>query len=333
MLLISGSCNTALVNAVKNSRVILKPSPIENAKTIKNNVELEGFRQCHLRDAAALCNYFGWLQNELDSGREWDEVDGAVQLEKFRRAQKNCVGLSFPTISAVGPNASIIHYKPEKETAVKITKKLIYLLDSGGQYLDGTTDVTRTVHFGTPTEEEKENFTRVLQGNIALSCAVFPNGTSGMKLDCLARQPLWEVGLDYRHGTGHGVGHYLNVHEGPQSISFHPRSNDVSLKAGMTITNEPGYYADGKYGIRIENVLIVKPAQVPNSSGDGFLKTENITMVPIQRKLIKQEMLSKKEVAWLNDFHAACWTKVSPLLEPGSLGYKWLRSESMPLAQ
>jgi Xaa-Pro aminopeptidase len=291
---------------------------------------MEGFRQCHIRDAAALCSYFAWLEEQLATGAVIDEVDGADRLEAFRRAQPQCVGLSFDTISGSGPNGAIIHYKPERPTAARITTDRLYLCDSGGQYLDGTTDVTRTVHFGSPSDEERDRFTRVLKGNISLNRAVFPTGTTGLMLDTLARMPLWRLGLDYRHGTGHGVGHYLNVHEGPQNISFRPSSNETPLRPGMTITDEPGFYLDGQYGIRIENVLLVSPAETPfNFGGVGYLTFENITMVPIQKKLIDTKLLDAEEITWINEHHAECWEKVSPLLEGAAK--EWLRRETTPL--
>lgn len=236
-ILVGSSCNWKLAESVGRERVAVKSSPIESAKSIKNQVEISGFKTCHIRDGAALCRYFAWLEDQLSSSASIDEVDGADQLEKFRSEGSNFRGLSFDTISGSGPNGAIIHYKPEKETAAKITCDQLYLCDSGAQYLDGTTDVTRTVHFGTPSAYEKECFTRVFKGNLTLERAVFPSGTSGLQLDVLARMPLWQAGLDFRHGTGHGVGHYLNVHEGPQSISFRLSSNDAKLTPGMTITD------------------------------------------------------------------------------------------------
>lgn len=237
LLISSGSCNAALVNSVGVELTVAKASPVQAEKAIKNSVELAGLRKCHLRDAVALVRYFCWLENQLKAGKIIDEVDGSDKLLEFRQEEEHFKGMSFDTISGAGPNGAIIHYKPAKPSAAKITIDQLYLCDSGGQYLDGTTDVTRTVHFGQPSAQEKDSFTRVLLGNIALDRAVFPVGTTGFMLDCLARLPLWQIGLDYRHGTGHGVGHFLNVHEGPQSISFHVRSNDVPLKSGMTITN------------------------------------------------------------------------------------------------
>lgn len=241
-ILITSTCNWKLVEAIGIEKIKTLNGafgPIETAKSIKNETEMKGFRQCHIRDGAALCRYFAWLEVELNKSDApvIDEVDGADRLEAFRSEGENFKGLSFDTISGSGPNGAIIHYKPEKPSAALITIDNLYLCDSGAQYLDGTTDVTRTVHFGTPSAYEKECFTRVLKGNLALERAIFPAGTSGLQLDALARLPLWQVGLDFRHGTGHGVGHFLNVHEGPQSISFRPSSNEAKFVPGMTITN------------------------------------------------------------------------------------------------
>ena len=238
-ILVTSTCNWKLVESVGVERVRVGGNPIETAKSVKNETEIRGFRQCHIRDGAALCRYFAWLEEQfaLDPAFKIDEVDGAERLEAFRSEGENFKGLSFDTISGSGPNGAIIHYKPEKGTAAPITTDQLYLCDSGAQYSDGTTDVTRTVHFGVPSPYEKECFTRVLKGNLALERAVFPAGTSGLQVDVLARLPLWQVGLDFRHGTGHGVGHFLNVHEGPQSISFRPSSNEAKFVPGMTITN------------------------------------------------------------------------------------------------
>ena len=333
-LAISGTCNAALVESVGDDVVVSRTSPVQLEKAIKNPVELDGLRNCHLRDAAALIRYFAWLERELQSGAVIDEVDGAERLLKFRQDEDNFKGLSFDTISGAGPNGAIIHYKPEKPSAARITMDQMYLCDSGGQYLDGTTDVTRTVHFGTPTGEEKDCFTRVLLGHIALDRAVFPAGTTGFMLDCLARLPLWHAGLDYRHGTGHGVGHFLNVHEGPQSISFHVRSNETPLRPGMTVTNEPGFYADGRFGIRIENVLIVRDAETPNNFGGvKFHRFENITMVPIQTRLMDASLMTEVDIAWVNEHHQRCYGAISPLLNKDPLALEYLHRETRPISK
>lgn len=333
-MLISASCNAALVKRIGAGNVVSKSSPIEQEKAIKNAVEIEGLRQCHIRDAAALVRYFAWLEEQLNMGATVDEVDGADKLEAFRSEGENFKGLSFDTISGSGPNGAIIHYKPERPSASRITKDALYLCDSGAQYLDGTTDVTRTVHFGSPTREEKEAFTRVLLGHIALDRAVFPAGTTGFMLDCLARHSLWEAGLDYRHGTGHGVGHFLNVHEGPQSISFHIRSHETALRPGMTVTNEPGFYADGKFGIRIENVLVVKEADTPNRFGGvAFHAFENLTMAPIQTKLMDLSLMTEKDIAWVNQHHSTVWDRVFPLLNNDPRALQYLRRETLPISK
>ncbi|EXX78053.1 Fra1p [Rhizophagus irregularis DAOM 197198w] len=219
-LLISTRTSYALTLAAGEDNTESARSPILDAKAIKNEVELEGMRQCHLRDAAAVINYFAWLEQQLSAGNVLNEIDGANRLEKFRGEQEDFVGLSFDTISASGPNGAIIHYSPEPKTCAAIDPNLLYLCDSGGQYKNGTTDVTRTIHFGKPTEQEKRAFTRVLQGHIAIDRAIFPKGTTGYLLDVLARTSLWKDGLDFRHGTGHGVGCYLNVHEGKDFLSI-----------------------------------------------------------------------------------------------------------------
>ncbi|KAJ2881477.1 hypothetical protein H4R27_004057 [Coemansia aciculifera] len=262
------------------------------------------------------------------------EVDVADKLEELRRAQEHCVGLSFDTISSVGPNGAIIHYSPKRGSDALLDVNKMYLCDSGGQYLDGTTDVTRTYHFGTPSAWERECFTRVLKGHIALDRAVFPSGTSGYALDPLARLPLWELGLDYRHGTGHGVGSFLNVHEGPQGVGMRMNYLSAGFQHGMTITNEPGYYEDGSFGIRIENTcLVVKTETKFDYTGGvgGYLTFEPVTMVPIQKKLIRSGLLNEDEKKWLDDYHQKVWDKVSPLLEEGGLGYEWLKRETSPV--
>ncbi|RKP09433.1 Creatinase/aminopeptidase [Thamnocephalis sphaerospora] len=332
-LMLTNRASAALEEAIGKDNIVEARSPIMMAKAVKNDTELEGMRQSHLRDAAALCEYFAWLENELASGNtSLNEVDVADKLESLRAQQADFKGLSFDTISGSGPNGAIIHYKPERDTCAIVSREHMYLCDSGGQYMDGTTDVTRTFHFGTPTEHEKRCFTRVLQGHIAIDRAVFPSGTTGFALDILARSPLWQEGLDYRHGTGHGVGSFLNVHEGPQGIGYRPYCQEAPLLPGMTVTNEPGYYEDGAFGIRIENVLLVRKVDTPNDfGGKGYLGFENVTMVPIHKKLIAIELLSPVERQWVDDFHRRCFERVGPRLEKGSLAYQWLERETSPL--
>ncbi|KAI8977327.1 peptidase M24, structural domain-containing protein [Mycotypha africana] len=306
---------------------------VNDCKAIKTAEELQGMRDCHLRDGAALVQYIAWLENKLLVEKaQLDEVDGADRLEQFRAAQEHYVGLSFPTISSTGPNGAIIHYQPEKGSCKTIDPAHIYLVDSGAQYLDGTTDVTRTYHFTTPTAYEKRCFTRVLQGHIAIDQAVFPKGTTGYLLDPLARQFLWQDGLNFLHGTGHGVGAFLNVHEGPHGIGIRPHYNDTPLAVGMTVTDEPGYYEDGKFGIRIENVILVKDAETPNNfGGRGYLGFEHVTMAPIGLNLIDKDLLSPSEKKWVNDYHKECLEKLSPLLSHDELAMNWLKKETTPI--
>jgi len=251
-------------------------------------------------------------------------------LESFRSEQPEFVGLSFETISSSGSNAAIIHYKPSPHDCAIIEKSSIYLCDSGGQYRNGTTDVTRTLCFGTPTDYQRKCYTFVLKGVISLDSAIFPKGTTGKELDVLARLPLWSLGKDYRHGTGHGVGAFLNVHEGPQYISFRQSSIQTPLAPGMTVTDEPGYYEDGKFGIRIENVEIVVRAKTEdNFGGTEYYGFEPITLVPLQAKMIDVSFLSPTEIKWINNYHQKCWDALNLLLTGESL--EWLKRETQPL--
>lgn len=308
-------------------------SPIGDAKAVKNETELEGMRACHIRDGAALIEYFSWLEQQLAVEKaELDEVTAADKLEEMRSKHKHFVGLSFDTISSTGANAAVIHYKPERGNCSIIDPKAVYLCDSGAQYFDGTTDTTRTLHFGQPTEMERKAYTLVLKGNIALDVAVFPKGTSGFALDTLARQFLWEEGLDYRHGTGHGVGSYLNVHEGPIGIGTRIQYSEVPLAPGNVISDEPGYYEDGAFGIRIENIIMVKEVETKHKFGEKpYLGFEHVTMVPYCRKLIDESLLTRREKHWLNEYHADIHAKTKDYFEPGSVAMKWLERETAPI--
>ncbi|KAG1473561.1 hypothetical protein G6F56_000888 [Rhizopus delemar] len=328
-LLVNNRTSLAVEVAVGEDNVLEERSFITDAKAIKTKEELDGMRACHIRDGAALVQYFAWLEQKLLAGESLDEVDSADRLEQFRAAQEHYVGLSFATISSTGSNGAIIHYKPEKGSCKVIDPHAIYLCDSGGQYLDGTTDVTRTFHFGTPTAYEKRCFTRVLQGHIAIDQAVFPKGTTGYLLDPFARQYLWKDGLNFLHGTGHGVGSFLNVHEGPHGIGIRVAYNDTPLAAGMTVTDEPGYYEDGQFGIRIENVIIVKEADTPNNfGGRGYLGFEHVTIAPIGLNLIDVDLLSPSEKKWVNDYHQECLTKLGPVIAHDELATAWLKKET-----
>nr|XP_018266415.1 xaa-Pro aminopeptidase [Kwoniella dejecticola CBS 10117]OBR88573.1 xaa-Pro aminopeptidase [Kwoniella dejecticola CBS 10117] len=331
-VLIGSKTSWAIAKAVGEDNVEVRRSIIEEFKAKKNATEIEGFRQSHIRDGVALARYFAWLEQVLRNDEEWTEYDAATKLEEYRKENQWFMGLSFETISSTGPNAAIIHYAPPKEGSAVIDKNKMYLCDSGAQYLDGTTDVTRTFHFGQPTEEEKRAFTRVLQGHIALDTAVFPQGTTGYILDILARKALWQDGLDYRHSTSHGLGSFLNVHEGPQGVGQRPAYNEVALVEGMVISNEPGYYAEGKFGIRIEGVdIIVRAETRENFGGKGWLGMERITMCPIQTSLVEHSLLAPAEKEWLNDYHAEVLDKIGPLLKDDERALRWLQKECRPI--
>ncbi|KAL8759494.1 MAG: hypothetical protein Q9199_000715 [Rusavskia elegans] len=305
-------------------------SPIGDAKAIKNATELEGMRACHIRDGASLSEYFAWLEEELViKGTKLDEVQAADKLEEIRSKKERFVGLSFDTISSTGPNAAVIHYKPERGNCSIIDPTALYLCDSGAQYFDGTTDTTRTLHFGEPKEMERKAYTLVLKGVIALDRAVFPKGTSGFALDTLARQFLWREGLDYRHGTGHGVGSYLNVHEGPIGIGTRIQYAEVPLSIGNVLSDEPGYYEDGKFGIRIENMIMAQEAKTNHKFGDKpWLSFEHVTMVPMCRKLIDGKMLTPEERTWLNEYHQEVYDKTKGFFKEDERTSKWLERET-----
>lgn len=294
-------------------------------KACKNEVELNGTREAHKRDGAALVEFMAWLHKQMKT-ETVTELGASDQLRKFREAKPHFKGLSFETISGAGPNGAIIHYRVTPETDRVIDPHEVYLLDSGAQYLDGTTDVTRTMVFNEPTPEQKDRFTRVLKGHIALAMARFPKGTTGSALDVLARASLWQAGLDYQHGTGHGVGSYLCVHEGPQRIAK-GMANDVHLRPGMIISNEPGYYKEGEYGIRIESLVIVRE-RTPE-----FFEFETITCAPICRQLIDASMLTPEERDWLNAYHSWVYETLPAYMEPelAATTTAWLREQTLPL--
>jgi Xaa-Pro aminopeptidase len=261
------------------AKITTGQDPVVLPRACKNAVELEGVRKAHARDGAALTRFLYWLATEGQSGKV-KEIDACVKLEEFRKASGVLKDLSFDSISGAGPNGAIVHYRVTKKTNRRLARGSLFLIDSGGQYLDGTTDVTRTIAIGRPTKEMRERFTRVLKGHIALARVRFPKGTSGHQLDALARLSLWEAGLDYDHGTGHGVGAYLGVHEGPQRID--KALNAVALEPGMIVSNEPGYYKEGAYGIRIENLQAVTPAENVDGGERPMLGFETLTFAPIE---------------------------------------------------
>lgn len=308
-------CAKALGGAKRIKRA---PDPCTDPKAIKTAAEIAGARAAHVRDGAAVTRFLAWLDKTVAKGPV-DEISAVRQLEAFRRDTGELAEISFPTISGSGPHGAIVHYRVSEATNRALQLGELFLLDSGGQYADGTTDITRTVAIGAPTDEMRTRFTLVLKGMIAISLARFPRGTRGVDLDPFARRALWAAGLNYDHGTGHGVGSYLNVHEGPQSIS---KSGMAELKPGMICSNEPGYYKTGAYGIRIENLILVTEPQ--DVGGDipvmGF---ETLTLAPIDRRLIEASLLAPEELAWMDAYHARVNETLSPLLDPGTR--RWLK--------
>jgi len=284
-------------------------SPVFKLKSIKNEVEMAGVRRAMVKDGVALTRFFKWLEENVDS-EVLTEVTVDKKLYEFRSQQENFIGESFGTIAGYGPHGAIVHYSATEESASTLKPEGIFLLDSGGQYLDGTTDITRTVALGKVTDKQKADFTLVLKGHIALGTAIFPTGTRGTQLDILARKAMWDLGLNYGHGTGHGVGHFLNVHEGPQSIRMD--ENPTVLQLGMFMSNEPGMYRTGEYGIRTENLVHIVPAM--QTEFGQFLQFETVTLFPIDKELIATEMLTASEKAWLNTYHQKVFESVSPLL-------------------
>ncbi len=301
-----------------NCTIIESADPCLLARAIKNKTELENWRNSHIRDGAALTSFLHWLSEMKE---KHDEYTLGEKLEQFRAAGENFKGLSFDSIIGFKSNGAIIHYRADKATAARISGSGILLIDSGAQYLDGTTDVTRTIAIGTPTKEQKRSFTLVLKGHIALASQKFLKGTSGANLDILARAALWREGLDYKHGTGHGVGYFLNVHEGPCGIS---RINNTPLQAGMVVSNEPGYYEKGAYGIRIESLVAVR-----ESAEKGFLEFETLTKAPIDRNLIEKSLLTAQEVDWLNKYHDDVYNSLIPLLSKSQK--EWLKAATKKL--
>ena len=282
-------------------------SPIAAMKAIRNDVEIAGIRRAMQRDGVALVKFLMWLEKAVPKGDE-TEISVDRKLHELRAAQPLYIGESFDTIAGYGPHAAIVHYEATPETDVPLKPRGFLLLDSGAQYLDGTTDITRTIALGPLTQEEKEDYTLILKGHIDLAMAVFPKGTRGAQLDVLARMPIWKKRLNYLHGTGHGVGHYLNVHEGPQSIRM--QENPVPLEVGMVTSNEPGIYKADSHGIRTENLVLTVPA------GEGmfgeYLKFETITLCPIDKRPILRELLTSEEIEWLNAYHQQVYDTLSP---------------------
>ena len=312
--------------AQSGAKPVTGSDPCALPKACKNPVELDGARAAHLRDGAALCRFLAWFAGEAPKGG-LTERDAADRLEVFRREDALFRGLSFATISGAGSNGAIVHYRVTERTNRRIEPGMVYLIDSGAQYPDGTTDVTRTLAVGDPPDAARDHFTRVLKGHIALALARFPAGTTGTQIDILARGALWEAGLDFDHGTGHGVGSYLGVHEGPQRIAKSPSS--VALRPGMIVSNEPGYYKAGAYGIRIENLVVVVPAPGMDGAERDMLGFETLTHAPIDRAMIQSASMTDIEIAWLDSYHALVFEKIAPRVDPATAD--WLAAATRPI--
>ncbi|PVA07027.1 aminopeptidase P family protein [Thalassorhabdomicrobium marinisediminis] len=309
------------------AKVVEAQDPCILPKARKTEVEIEGSREAHLRDGAAMVRFLAWLDAKAPSG-DLTEIDVVRKLEEFRRDTNALQDISFETIAGAGPNGAIVHYRVNELTNRVVHPGEVLLVDSGGQYLDGTTDITRTVAIGDVGEEERTSYTRVLQGMVAISRVRFPKGVRGSDLDALARYPLWLAGQDYDHGTGHGVGAYLSVHEGPQGLS---RRSRTPLEAGMILSNEPGYYREGAFGIRIENLIVVRPAPAlpGGDAGREMLHFETLTHVPLDRRLIDVTLLSHDERAWIDRYHADTLALIGPRVEGSAL--EWLTAACAPL--
>lgn len=320
----SPSINFAMYNAAsEHNTVFIQPSPVSEYKAVKNQTEINGFRNAMLRDGVAMVRFLIWLQKNIGNSN-LTELSIDEQLYKERSAMENFRGISFATIAGYQEHGAIVHYEADEQSESTLKPEGLLLIDSGAQYLDGTTDITRTIPLGPTTEEQKKDYTLVLKGFIQLAMAEFPQGTCGTQLDVLARLSMWEEGINYGHGTGHGVGHFLNVHEGPHQI----RMNNVPtpLQPGMTVTNEPGIYRAGKYGIRTENTMLTVPSR--KTDFGEFYKFEQLTLCPINTETILWDMLSSKEIRWLNEYHETVYSKLSPLLSDEEK--QWLRNTTNP---
>ncbi|KAG4077000.1 hypothetical protein HA402_015987 [Bradysia odoriphaga] len=332
---ISKYCNAYLGSLIPEDVSVMKLTPISLLKAVKNDVEVNGMKQAHLRDSSSIVAFLAWLEEFMESEDGIiSEIDAANMLTSIKSTQENYVSQSFKTISATGSNAAIVHYFPTEETNTNLSINEMYLLDSGSHYYDGTTDITRSLHFGTPTDFEIECYTRVLKGHISVATAKFPYKTTGRMLDSFAREFLWQVGLDYGHGTGHGIGAYLNVGEGPHSAGIKYNVDDPGLRENMFMSNEPGYYEKDKFGIRLENIVRV----INSEKYAEFLELDTISYVPFQQKLIDTCLLTDAEVDWINDYHAKCFQFVGDYITNPYNNYvnvsnvmTWLEEQTKPI--
>ncbi|MET0446442.1 MAG: aminopeptidase family protein P, partial [Pseudorhodoplanes sp.] len=327
LLLDQATAADALVKLVERAggKPVRAPDPITALKAIKNATEIAGARAALARDGAAMVRFLAWLDREAPNGK-LTEIDAVEALETFRRDSGLLKDVSFPSISGAGPNGAIVHYRVTRKTNRQIHPGELFLIDSGGQYEDGTTDITRTIAVGVPNAEMRMRFTQVLKGHIALARAVFPDGASGAQLDTLARQFLWQAGVDFDHGTGHGVGSYLSVHEGPGRIA---KLGTAPLKRGMILSNEPGYYKEGAFGIRIENLVLVIEAPKIEGAERPMNAFETLTLAPIDLRLIDVGLMTGAETAWLDSYHAQVAETIGPLVDKGTA--TWLRAATRPL--
>ncbi|XP_048512952.1 xaa-Pro aminopeptidase 1 isoform X2 [Athalia rosae] len=319
-------------------RRLVRPSPIIDMRAVKNPIEIHGMEQAHIRDAVAMCDFLAYTEDQIMLGTQgWDELQIARFANEVRYEQNNTMGISFPTIVGYGPHAALPHYEPANTTSIIVGTESTLVIDSGGQYKDGTTDVTRTLHYGEPTMEQKTAYTRVLIGSIQLASLIFPANLRTDQLDAFARQPLWAAGLDYQHGTGHGVGHFLSVHESPISVSYDTSGTSdmecsaVRLQPGFFLSNEPGYYKEGEFGVRLENVLKVVEFNNTGSSGERkFLKFEDVTLVPYEPKLIDLELLVPSHRRWLNAYNERIRKVIGAELKTQRRikGYNWMMSKT-----
>ncbi len=322
----TAAARVASLVAAGGGMVVDGRDPVVLPKARKTAAELAATRAAHVRDGVAMARFLAWFDREAPAGA-LDEIAAAEALERFRAETGALKDISFDTISGAGPNGAIVHYRVTRETSRTIRSGDLYLIDSGAQYEDGTTDITRTIAVGEPTAEMRDRFTRVLKGHVGIARAVFPKGTTGGHLDILARQALWEVGLDFDHGTGHGVGVFLSVHEGPQRIS---KAGTVPLEPGMILSNEPGYYRTGAYGIRIENLIVVREAAPLPGGERAMMSFETITFAPIDRRLIEPALLTPAERAWVDAYHGEVRARIAPLLADEA-DRAWLEAATEPL--
>jgi len=320
------SCPEAIARLIVDNggQIVRGPDPIAPMKAVKNSVEIAGARAAHQRDGVAVTRFLAWFDRQAPRG-QLTEIDAVEAIESFRRETGLLKDVSFPTIAAAGPNAAIVHYRVTRKSNRRVEPGELFLLDSGGQYEDGTTDITRTIAVGTPSSEIRQNFTRVLKGHIAVARMVFPDGTTGAQLDSFARQFLWQAGLDFDHGTGHGVGSYLSVHEGPARIS---KLGAVPLKRGMILSNEPGYYRANAYGIRLENLILVTEAPAVAEAEKPVNAFETLTLAPIDMRLIEPGMLTAEETLWLDAYHSRVRELIAPLVDLSTRA--WLLAATIP---